>query len=621
MSSTNANGPFSRIFESYKRGDISRRRFIGGATALGMGVSMARFCADAAAQDATPGATPEGPTAVRPTAGTENQTRGEGGELKILQWQAPSGMNAQTATGDKDGLASLFVSEPLMFSGPGGVLLPNLIKEVPSAENGLLAEDLTSVTYNLLEGVLWSDGTPFTSADVLFTWQWILDPANNAVYQTIFQRIISIDTPDELTAIVTFDAPNPTWADTHAGAGGSGVILPKHILEGATQDAIAAFSSNPIGTGPYIVESFSVNDQATYVVNENYREANKPFFSKVVLKGGGDAASAARAVIETGDYDFAWNLAVEPEVLRAMEGDDKPGQLVVAPGTGVERININFSDPNAEVDGQRSEMNTPHPLFSDIAVRQAMAIGINKQQIADNLFFSQDGEPPLINILSGIPSMESPNTGTELYNPDKAKQILDDAGWVQDGDVRKKDGKELKIRYSTTVSQVRQKIQQIVKDNFKELGFDVQLEQVDGGVFFDSAVGNDQSNTHFYADLNMFTSTITAPPPVSYMIRWYAGADKANIAQKSNGWAGRNIQRYANAEYDVLYEAAQTEANLEASAELFIQMNDILINDAAVIPLVRAGTKVGVSRRISVENIGLDAFEFDYWNIANWRTV
>jgi peptide/nickel transport system substrate-binding protein len=619
------------MLESYKRGEISRRTFIGAATALGMTASMARFVADASAQ-ATPGASPEAtpagtpaatPAAVRPSAGTENQTRGEGGELRILQWQAPSGMNAQTATGDKDGLASLFVSEPLMFSGSGGVLLPNLVKEVPSVENGLLAEDLTSVTYNLLEGVLWSDGTPFTAADVIFTWQWVMDPANNGIYQGIFEPIASIEAPDDLTVNVTFTAPNPTWSDAHTGAGGAGTILPRHILEGATPDVVDAFKSNPIGTGPYIVESFAVNDQVIYAINENYREPNKPFFSRVILKGGGDAASAARAVIETGEYDFAWNLAVEPEVLRAMEGDDKPGQLVVAPGTGIERININFSDPNTEVDGQRSEMNTPHPIFTDIAVRQAMSKGIDKMQIASALFFAEEGEPPLTNILSGIPSMESPNTPSpeDEFDPDAAKQILEAAGWVQDGDIRKKGDLELKIRYSTTVSQVRQKIQQIVKANLSELGFDIQLEQVDGAVFFDSAVGNDQSNTHFYTDINMFTSTVGTPPPVSYMVRWYAGADRSNIAQKSNGWAGRNIQRYVNPEYDALYEAAQTEANLEESAKLFIQMNDILYNDAAVIPLVRTGTKVGVSRRLNVDNIGLDAFEFDYWNIANWRTA
>ena len=620
MSIQKPTGPFSELFDSLKRGEISRRHFISAATALGMGVSVATYCASSvAAQDASPAATPA-EAAVRPSAGTENQTRGEGGELRILQWQAPTNINAQQATGDKDGLAALFVSEPLMMTLPDGSLVANLVKEVPSDVNGLLATDLTSVTYNLLEGVTWSDGEPFTAADVIFTWQWVMDDANAAVYQQVFETIDTIEAPDDLTVVVKFKAPNPTWSDAHTGAGGVGTILPKHILEGADEDTRDAFRLNPIGTGPYVVESFAPGDQVIYAVNENYREPNKPFFSKVILKGGGDAPSAARAVIETGDFDYAWNLAVEPEVLRAMEGDDKPGQLVVQPGVGVERINLNFSDPNQEVDGQRSEMNTPNPVLTDLAVRQAIAVGVNRQQIADNLFFGGDEEPAIANILSGIPSMESPNTVLE-YNPEKAAQILEDGGWVLDGNVRKKDGVPLKLTYSTTVSQVRQKIQQIVKANLNDIGFDIQLDQVDSSIFFDSAPATEQSNTHFYTDLNMFQSSVSAPPPVAYMVRWYAGPDNNNIAQKSNGWAGRNIQRYINPDFDALYEQAEVEANVEASAELFIQMNDMLYNDAAVLPLVRAGKRVGVSRKLSLDNIALGPFEFDYWNIANWRTV
>src|SRR3712207_4649400 len=105
--------------------------------------------------------------------------------------------------------------------------------------------------------------------------------------------------------------------------------------------AINEFRQNPIGTGPYKVESFKENDQVIYVANENYREPNKPFFARVNLKGGGDAASAARAVLQTGDYDHAWNLQVEPEILRDLEQGGK-GKAYAAPGNSVERIMYNF---------------------------------------------------------------------------------------------------------------------------------------------------------------------------------------------------------------------------------------------------------------------------------------
>jgi peptide/nickel transport system substrate-binding protein len=214
--------------------------------------------------------------------------------------------------------------------------------------------------------------------------------------------------------------------------------------------------------------------------------------------------------------------------------------------------------------------------------------------------------------------MESPNTEVR-FDPDGARALLDEAGWIQDGDVRKKGDLELSLDYMTTNSQLRQKIQAIVKANLEDIGFKIELKQVTAEVFFDSGAGNDQNNTHFYNDLNMFTSSIGAPPPVAYMLRWYAGPNGDNIAQASNAWTGRNFQRYNNPEYDALYEASQTESNPDRQNELFISMNDILYNDAAVLPLVRIGSKIAVSRTLSLDNIAPSPYEFDYWNIANWR--
>ncbi len=647
MSLPRTDGPFRHLFEEYKAGTLSRRHFIERATALGMGAGVAMACVNAvpvAAQEASPGASPSaspaasslaaGTAADRPAAGTESQQRGSGGELRIIQWQAPSHLSGPTATGDKDNLGASLVSESLLLRLPDGRLIPNLVTDVPSVENGMLAEDFTSVTYTLLEGVLWSDGQPFTANDVVFTWRWIMDDANGAVFQESYSQVENMEAVDDLTVRVTFTQPNPTWSDTQTGQGSS-VVLPAHILDGGGEEAANAFRLNPIGTGPYKVESFAANDQVVYVVNENYREPTKPFFERVTIKGGGDAASAARAVVQTGEYDYAWNLAIEPEIARSFESEDSPGVLLVSPGLGIERININFSDPRTEVTTevpsatpeaaptqvtQRSEMNTPHPIFSDIAVRQAMNLAIDREQIANSFFFGGEVEPAVVNILSGIPALESPNT-TVMRDPDAAAALLDEAGWVLDGDVRTKDGVELSIDFMTTVSQLRQKIQAVVKRDLEAIGFKVELKSVDAAIFFDSAEGNEQNNTHFYNDLNMFTSGVGSPPPVSYMIRWYAGPDGRNIAQAQNAWAGRNFQRYQNPDYDALYEASRTESDPEAQADLFIQMNDILYNDAAVLPLVRTGDKVGYARTLNVENIAPGPYEFDYWNIANWNRV
>jgi peptide/nickel transport system substrate-binding protein len=618
MSESVGQGRFWSIYEDLKAGRLSRRDFIQRATALGIGIPITTFILNSVKIDgafAAPAAQ-ETIGSTRPTDGTEGQTRGAGGELKILQWQAATHASLHTSQGTKDSLAASLVTEPLLSYAQDATLLPTLVKEVPSVENGLLAEDFSSVTYNLLEGVVWSDGEPFTSDDVVFTWQWIMNPDNAATDVTTYEPIDKIDAPDPLTVKITFKQPSLGWFNPFAGTY-YGAVYPKHILESG-KDAINDFRHNPTGTGPYVIESFKENDQVIYAINDKYREPNKPFFAKVNLKGGGDAASAAQAVLQTGDWDLAWNLQVEPQILNQLAAGGK-GKLYVVPGTSVERVLINFSDPNTEVNGQRSEVNTPHPSLSDPAVRQALSLGADRQTMSEQ-FYGQ-GEPPAKNILTGIPSMESPNTSYE-FNIDKAKQVLDEAGWTMNGDVRSKNGVELKYTYSTSINAVRQKNQALNKKNWEDIGFKIQLKQVDAGIFFDSAAGNDQNASHFFNDLEMYTNNAGTPYPVGYMSSWYGGKDLSNIAQKSNDWSGLNESRWHNDDYDAMFDSLGSETDPEKAAETFIKMNDLLIDDVVIVPLVqRAAEKLAVLNTLRDGNIVGSSWETAYWNIANWNRV
>lgn len=622
--SSSSNGPIRDLFTALRNGQITRRQFIERSTIAGVGIGTAGFLATTAmagAQDASPEASATAGSAERPASGTENQSRGEGGDLRILQWQAPSLLSPFNASGVKDYLASVLVLEPLMHYLTDATLIPNLVKEVPSQENGLLADDLTSVTYNLLEGVTWSDGTPFTANDIRFTWLWQIDAdgtyQSNSVSRPVAETIQDVEVVDDHTVTVHFNNPNPLWFENHAGTS-TGFIYPQHILDTDDPSALQNFLSSPIGTGPYVVESFSVNDQVIYAINENYREENKPYFSRVTIKGGGDAASAARATIQTGDYDFAWNLQVEPDVLADMEAENNPGYLLVALGTNVERIDLNFADPNTEVDGQRAEMNTPHPFFSDKAVREAFTIAIDRELIANSFYEGGDEEPAAANMIEGIAAIESPNNEV-VYDPERAQQILDEAGWVLDGNVRKKDGVELSVNYATSINQVRQKTQAVVKKNLEDIGVKVELVSVDAGIYFDTAPGNEQNIYKFYWDMEMFQSVPTNPTPITYMENWWAGPDGSNISQASNQWTGGNTMRYNNPDYDALLDQARTETDPEALADLFIQMNDLLVNEFVSIPLVRVGSKNGVSKTLNEENLELGPFSYHYWNIANWN--
>ncbi len=604
------HGPLRSLYREARAGRVSRRAFVRRAAALGMAPPVLLFALRHGLGGA---ASAQAPAAGAPAAGTDGQQRGAGGELKLLQWQAPTLLGMHSASGGKDNLGATFVSEPLLRYLPDGALLPNLVKEVPTVENGLLAADATSVTYNLLEGVTWSDGQPFTARDVAFTWQWIANPENAATTATLYEPIASVDAIDDLTVRIAFSGPQPAWYIPFAGSWW-GAVYPEHLLA-AGPAAYQSFLQQPLGTGPYVVESFSPNDQVVYAANERYREPTKPFFARINLKGGGDAASAARAVLQTGDWDFAWNLQVEPEILEQLAAGGA-GQVVVAPGASVEGIYLNFADPNAEVDGERASLQTPHPFLTDRAVRQALTLAADRGTVATR--FYSEGEPAAANVLVGLPAYASPNTSW-TFDVEAANRILDEAGWVRDGDVRSKDGVELRVTYATTINAVRQKTQAVIKQGLDAIGVEAQLKQIDSSIYFDGSPGNEQNYTHFYDDLGMSTATIDTPYPLKYMQRWYAGPNNENVAQRANNWTGQNIQRYVNPEYDRLYEAVLIETNPERSAELFIQMNDLLVDDAVVIPLVqRAAEVLGVSNRLRVENIAAGSFETPYWNVANW---
>jgi peptide/nickel transport system substrate-binding protein len=578
-------------------------------------------------QDATPAASPvaspaaavgSASTVGAPDAGTAKQTRGAGSELRALIWQAPTIAAPHSALSDKDYMAAAPVIEPVLQYLPDGTILPNLVEKVPTVENGLLKADLTEATFVFLEGLTWSDKTPVTANDLVFTWKWVTTDANQATSATTWATIKNIVAKDDRTAVVTFNKPAATWFEPFSG-NYNGNLYPAHVFKNDPTNRNDAFLLAPIGTGPYVLSKFTPNDSAEYSINENYRDATKPYFKSIAIKGGGDATSAARAVLQTGDYDYAWNVQVTPDVLNSIAKGSKYAKVYSSPGTTIESLNFNFSDPNKEVDGQKSQKDTPHPLFSQLAVRQALNASVDRQLITDKLY-QPPVEHPTANLLAGLPSFDSPNTRWE-FDIDKANQILDAAGWTKDGNTRSKDGVKFSFNYWTSISDVRQKTQAIVKADWAKLGASIELDQVDGGVFFSGDASAEQNFYHMYWDLDMWTNGPYSALPFSYMNRWYAGPNGENIAQKENGWAKDNTQRYNNPDYDALYEKLLDTLDPNEAAQLLIKMNDLLIADVVEIPIVvRAFSTYALANRIRNDNLANGpSFVLPFWNIANWN--
>jgi peptide/nickel transport system substrate-binding protein len=533
--------------------------------------------------------------------------RGGGGALKLMWWQAPTLLNPHFAVGTKDQEAARIFYEPLAGWDAEGNLVPMLAAEIPDLENEGLARDGMSVTWKLKPNVRWHDGRPVTADDLVFNWEYAADPATAALTIGSYKDI-KIEKINDLTIQVLFQKPTPFWAD--AFVGWRGMIIPKHLFAVFTGDKSRDAPANltPVGTGPYKFVSFNPGDRVTGELNPDYHEPNRPYFDTIEMKGGGDAVSAARAVLQTGEYDYAWNMQVEDEILQRLEKTGR-GHVEIDPGGAIEHIQLNNTDPWTEVNGERSSIKTKHPLLSDPAVRQALTLLVDRKSVQDYIY----GRTGIAtgNFLNNPEKYRSKNTKWE-FNVEKANQILDAAGWKRGPDgVRTKDGKKLSFVYQTSINAPRQKNQAIVKQACQKAGIEVELKTITASVYFSSDVANPDTYSKFYADIQMYQLNMTQPDPEVFM-RVFTSWE---IASKANKWQGRNITRWRNDEYDKMYLAAERELDPVKRAALFIHMNDLVCNDAAVIPVVNRPKVQAVSNKLHAVRSGWDN---DLWNLADW---
>jgi peptide/nickel transport system substrate-binding protein len=552
---------------------------------------------------------------LQPARAAVSGRRGDNGVLKLLYWQAPTIVNPHLATGTKDFHASRVCLEPLLTVNAAGAFSPVLAAEVPSRANGGLSADGKSVTYKLKTGVKWADGRPFTADDVVFTHRFIINKETGATTYAAYDGIEKVEPLNPSTVKITFKAPTPAWFLPFVGE--NGMVLPKHALENSVgaNARNAPFNLKAFGTGPYKVETFRPGDLVVYSINENYRDPNKPAFQQVQIKGGGDAVSAARAVLETGEYDYAWNLQVEWPVLEGMTKAGK-GSVITEGGGGVEQIYCNMTDPNKEIDGQRASVKAPHPFLTDLKVRQAFGLALDRDTMAKQLY-GLEGDPTA-NVLTTPSRLSSKNTKMVL-DVAKANQLLDEAGWQKGPDgIRAKGGVKMQVVYQTSVNTLRQKEQQIVKEGWAKIGVAATLKSVDAGVFFSSSPGNNDTYSHFYTDVQMFTSTFGSPFPATYMIRFYSGDPAKDLAQKENNWSGRNIMRWVSKEFNQMYDQAQAELDPKKNDALWIKMNDLIIGQAVSLPLIDRRIVSAHGKSLDVGQ-NMTPFDTETRNIADWR--
>ena len=539
--------------------------------------------------------------------------RGRDGHLGIVYWQAPSILNPYISGGTKDVEAASMILEPLARYDESGNLVPWLAASVPTVANGGVSADLRTVTWRLREGLLWSDGSPVTAADVAFTATYCRDPAGGCSQRARFDDVTSAEALDDLTVRVAFGVPKPYPYGPFAGA--ASPILQKAQFAGCrgTRAAeCAEANSRPVGTGPFRVTEFRPNGTILLEANPHYRDPAKPAFATVTFKGGGDAVAAARAVLVTGAFDYASNLQLAPEVLRGMRAAGR-GTVVSGFGTVVERLVVNLTDPSPERGGARSTRAHPHPFLTDRAVRRALSMAIDRKRLVVT-GYGEAGRPTCNVVPAPEIYASTANDGCLVQDIEGAKRLLDAAGWQPGPDgVRQRDGVRLSVLFQTSTNAVRQAFQALIGQWWSEIGVATELRDIDASVFFGGDPGSPDTYQKFFADIEMYASGFEGADPESHL-----GAFRCdNEPRPASRWRGGNVPRYCSDAYDRLLARMAVTGDVPERARIGRALNDMLVQDHVLIPLVHRG-RVSAHAR-SLGGVRLNTWDSQIWNIADWH--
>lgn len=520
---------------------------------------------------------------------------GQGGQVTIGLFQEPDNLSPLFAVQTASRVVRDLTLEGLLDADPNGNYIPVLAQEVPNVENGGISEDGLTVTYVLKDGLTWSDGHPVTSRDVQFTWEAIMDPGNAVTSTAGYDKIASVDTPDEQTVVLNF---SELVASALSLFNIPDAVLPAHALEG--QDlGTAEFNRIPEGTGPFVVTEWNSGDSIVLDRNPNFREAGKPILDRMVFSIiPSQQVGAAR--IRSGEIDILWNLdeSLVPEFQNA-DGID----LLVTPSSNVEYLGLNMRD--------RQDPSQPSPFFSDKRVRDALAMAIDRRPIIDDLLLGLT-EPATSPIGLGWAAPE----GLEFpaYDPAGAMALLEEAEWVDgDGDgIREKDGRKLSFEISTPAGQqLRELTEQILQQQFAAVGAELVINNVPAATLFGSWEENGKLKR---GDFEIVMDTWGADlDPDAFLSILFTSEMIPSEANNGDGW---NFFGLSDPELDAAIRAGASTIDQDARKEAYRVAVERILEAGVYIPLYKRALIDAFSTRVEGESSNPWA-QFT-WNAADW---
>jgi len=541
----------------------------------------------ACAAPAAPAAAP----ATNETTAPSEPVRG--GAVVVGTPQEPGVLNPLLASSSIEDAISSLTIEGLVQVDDQGNYVPVLAEALPTvSEDGLL------VTYKLKPDIKFSNGDPFTCADVQFTVEAILSDLSGASTSG-YNRIDAVECPDDLTAEVYFSEVYAPYLRLFS------YIIPRGAGDLAALDSWE-FNRNPIGTGAWIVKEWVAGDYIEFMPNPNYREAGKPYLDSLIVKIL-PSREVGMQLLGSGEIKALWDITEAD--FPALESMAAQGVTYAGAQTGEnELLLFNFADP--AVDAPADAAANPHPILNDLRVREAIQLAIDKQEIVDTLLYGNVnvGTTVLPNGAFACPQPPSE------FNVEKANALLDEAGWTLGADgILEKDGVKMELKITTTSGNLlREQTEQVLVEMLKAIGLNLVIENVPSDVLFAGWDSNGMRK-HGQFDILLYT---TGPflDPDSHL---YQNYHSDNIPTAANEGAGSNYSRYVNADVDAWIDEAASITDIEQRRALYCQVAAQINQDLPRAFLYERLLLSGY--RTELQNFKVSPGPSDFtWGAADW---
>lgn len=516
----------------------------------------------------------------------------------------PPSFNAYLNDTGYEALIGELVYGALVEIGPDGQYYPELAVNVPALANGDLSPDGLTVTWRLRPGVLWSDGEPFTSEDVRFTWQALRD---SGIWAPGFNLIEAVDTPDPYTAVVTYREFYPNYLIQFGGRGTG--VLPAHHCGPTDEMLFWDCNFEPVSTGPFVLAQWLPGVRLVFEPNPNYYLPDRPLATQLVLDIQPDADLRGRN-LEQGNAQL--DLWPEGNALFRLETSGTTTIYRTDPARYVLRLVPNLSAPGS------ADPDRPHPILASEPVRRAIRLAIDPGRINAEVFESR-GVPvstELFQLECDIPPYE--------YNPGLAAALLDEAGWVLSPEetVRRcqgcgtaEEGTPLTLTsytYAEFGDQLN-RAHQLVAQMLAEVGLELKLEVVEGAQLWNTWENNGiELRGNF--ELDFWDDGYYGLDPTLFLTNYY---DPRAIPTRDNPVAGLNVSRYRNQDLIPIFDALHTPLPTNRRRVLLCELATTIYQDMPQIPLLALPDLYAVS--VDLEGVLPHIYDTVTWNASEWR--